>query len=421
MALPGAIDYDMPKFDMAKAKQLLEESGVPKDQWEISWVAYGGVDVLKNVALLFQANAGQLGIKVNIMQGDWGVMWDKQKNLETSFNVYPFRNWPDYATINPDATFHTQEHVSFNFSYYSNPQVDAWIEEGTANEAADKAKCYEAWQSAYKQVVADSAAMWIADTQRLVVHRADLEGIQTDAAYRRCSSTACTARTPDRRRNGPETGRTAWRVSSSSDLILMVGTLVGVLTVTFVLTHILPGSPVEMMLGHRPTQDQIEAAKHALGLDLPLWQQYLRFLGEAVRGDFGKSFLTNQTVLHDIGLRLMATLELTTLAMLCTLLIGVPIGVLSAVKANSMIDHVVRSLSVAGVALPAFLLGMLLQMMFYGWLGLLPLSGRMTGTVLLDQRLPRRDRSLSRRHPARLAIRSPSGMPRPTSCCRWSR
>src|SRR5215471_17013465 len=149
-------------------------------------------------------------------------------------------------------------------------------------------------------------------------------------------------------------------------LILMVGTLIGVLTVTFVLTHILPGSPVEMMLGHRPTPDQVAAAKHELGLDLPLWQQYLRFLGEIARGHFGKSFLTNQPVLQDIAQRLMATVELTTLAMICIILIGIPIGVLSAVKANSPIDHFVRTLSVAGVAL----------------------QGRMTSTVLLDHHFP---------------------------------
>ncbi|HZT19399.1 MAG TPA: ABC transporter permease, partial [Dongiaceae bacterium] len=171
-------------------------------------------------------------------------------------------------------------------------------------------------------------------------------------------------------------------------LILMVGTLIGVLTVTFVLTHILPGSPVEVMLGHRPTADQVQAAKHELGLDLPLWRQYLRFLAEVGQGHFGKSFLTNQPVLQDIAQRLMATVELTTLAMICILAIGVPIGVLSAVKANSPIDHFVRSLSVAGVALPAFMLGMLLQMTFYGWLGWLPLQGRMASTVLLDHRFP---------------------------------
>jgi peptide/nickel transport system substrate-binding protein len=183
MAMPGAIKYDMPTFDLDKAKQLLEESGVPKDQWEISWVAYSGVDVLKNIALLFQAQAAQLGVKVNIMQGDWGVMWDKQKSLETSFNVFPFRNWPDYATINPDPIFHTQEQTSFNFSHYSDPQVDEWIDDGVKNEATDKPKCYEEWQSAYKKAIADSAAMWLADNQRVIVHRSNLKGVVSDAAY----------------------------------------------------------------------------------------------------------------------------------------------------------------------------------------------------------------------------------------------
>jgi peptide/nickel transport system permease protein len=171
-------------------------------------------------------------------------------------------------------------------------------------------------------------------------------------------------------------------------LILLVGTLVGVLTVTFVLTRILPGSPVEVMLGHKPTPEQIEAVKHQLGLDLPLWRQYLRFLGEIAQGNFGKSFLTSQPVLHDIGQKLMATVELTTLAVICVVLIGIPIGVLSAVKANSPIDHFVRSLSVAGVALPGFMLGMLLQMVFYGGLHWLPLQGRMTSTILLDHQFP---------------------------------
>jgi peptide/nickel transport system permease protein len=171
-------------------------------------------------------------------------------------------------------------------------------------------------------------------------------------------------------------------------LILMVGTLIGVLTVTFVLTHILPGSPVEVMLGHRPTPDQIAAVKHQLGLDLPLWRQYLRFLGEIGQGHFGKSFLTSQPVLQDISGRLMATVELTTLAMISIILVGVPIGVLAAVRANAPIDHFVRSLSVAGVALPGFMLGMLLQMIFYGWLGWLPLQGRMASTVLLDHHFP---------------------------------
>jgi peptide/nickel transport system permease protein len=171
-------------------------------------------------------------------------------------------------------------------------------------------------------------------------------------------------------------------------LILLVGTLIGVLTITFVLTHILPGSPVEVMLGHRPTQEQIAAVTHRLGLDLPLWEQYLRFIGEIARGEFGQSFLTNQPVVQDIQQRLMATVELTTLAVIAICVIGIPIGVLSAVKANSPLDHVVRSLTVAGVALPGFMVAMLLQMAFYGKLGLLPLQGRMASAVLLDHHFP---------------------------------
>lgn len=167
-------------------------------------------------------------------------------------------------------------------------------------------------------------------------------------------------------------------------LILLLFTLLGVLTVTFFLTRILPGSPEAMILGRRPTNEQIEAVRHQLGLDLPLYQQYFRFVGEIAQGQFGKSFLTSRPVLTDIGEKLMATVELTTLAMLAILLIGIPVGVLSAVKANTPIDHVVRSLSVAGVALPSFMLGMMLQMLFYGYLRWLPLQGRMTSTVLLD-------------------------------------
>ena len=183
MAMPGAKELNMPKFDLDKAKQLIEESGVPEDQRKITWVAYGGIDVLKNVALLFQANAKKVGVDVEIVQGDWGVMWDKQKKVETSFNVYPFRNWPDYATISPAALLRTQEKVSFNLSHYSDPQVDAWIDEGTKLEAVDKAKSAEAWGNAYQKAIDDAAVMFIADTLRIIPHRADIEGVVTDPAY----------------------------------------------------------------------------------------------------------------------------------------------------------------------------------------------------------------------------------------------
>lgn len=167
-------------------------------------------------------------------------------------------------------------------------------------------------------------------------------------------------------------------------LILLVATLIGVVTITFVLSRVLPGSPIELMIGGHPTQEQIDVLKHAYGLDLPLHEQYFRFIGETLRGDFGVSLHTKQPVVEDIAERSMATLELTTLAVILIIVIGVPIGVISAVRSNTMVDHAARTLSIAGVALPVFMAGILLQMLFYGWLGWLPLQGRMSSMVMLD-------------------------------------
>ena len=185
MAMPGAKELNIPKFNIEEAKKLIEESGVPPEQRKITWVAYGSVDVLKNVALLFQANAKKAGLEVEIAQGDWGVMWDKQKKFETSFNVYPYRNWPDYPTIQPSPTLKTQKEgeISFNFSYLSDPEIDAWIDEGTAAEAVDKAKASEAWNKAYQKAIDEGATVNLADTKRVITHSAKLEGITTDAAY----------------------------------------------------------------------------------------------------------------------------------------------------------------------------------------------------------------------------------------------
>lgn len=171
-------------------------------------------------------------------------------------------------------------------------------------------------------------------------------------------------------------------------LILLVGTLIGVLTVMFFLTRILPGSPEAMILGRKPTPEQIMAVRHELGLDLPLWHQYIRYIGEILQGQFGKSFLTSNPVLFDIGQKLMATVELTTIALFAIIGLGIPVGVISAVRANTPVDHVVRTSSILGVALPSFMLGMMLQMLFYGFLHWLPLQGRMTSTIMLDHQFP---------------------------------
>ena len=171
-------------------------------------------------------------------------------------------------------------------------------------------------------------------------------------------------------------------------VVMMAGILIGVLVITFVLSRVLPGSPVEMMLGHRPTQAQIDAAKHELGLDRPLPVQFARYVADAARGDLGVSLRTGRPVTEDIFDRMTATFELTTLAVILVVLVGVPLGVLSAVRQNSPLDQAARTFSIAGMALPMFLTGMLLQMLFYGDLQWLPLQGRIGAEILLDYPFP---------------------------------
>ena len=167
-------------------------------------------------------------------------------------------------------------------------------------------------------------------------------------------------------------------------LAMLVVILFGVLTITFALSRVLPSSPVEIMLGHRPTPEQVEAAKQELGLDRPLHEQFVTYLGDILSGDFGVSLRTGRPVLGDLAERAAATFELTTIAVILVVLIGVPLGVLSAVRRNSLADHAARTFSIAGMALPVFLIGMLLQMLFYGSLRILPLQSRIGSEILLD-------------------------------------
>jgi peptide/nickel transport system permease protein len=167
-------------------------------------------------------------------------------------------------------------------------------------------------------------------------------------------------------------------------LVQMFFILLGVLTLTFLLSRVLPGSPVEMMLGHRPSVEQIEAARAELGLDKPVAVQFLVYLKDLAQGDLGTSLRTGQPVTSDLYKRFGATFELTTLALMIVIIVGIPLGVLSAVRQNTWPDHVVRTTSIAGMALPVFLIAMLMQMVFYGRLGWFPLQGRIDAEIALD-------------------------------------
>jgi peptide/nickel transport system permease protein len=167
-------------------------------------------------------------------------------------------------------------------------------------------------------------------------------------------------------------------------MILMIGILFGVLTITFFVGRVLPNSPATLVLGDRPTAEQVATAEEELGLDKPLIVQYALYVGQVAQGNFGKSLRTHQPVLVEIRNRMGATFELTTLAIIIVIVVGVPLGVLSAVWQNSWIDNLARAGGVGGVAIPAFMLAMILQIVFYGQLNWLPLQGRMDSVTLLD-------------------------------------
>lgn len=152
--------------------------------------------------------------------------------------------------------------------------------------------------------------------------------------------------------------------------------MIGVSIVVFLLARVIPSDPVGRWIGFRAKEEQRERARIELGLDKPLYIQYLSYMSGFVRGDWGTSLYTHQPVLRDIATYLPASLELIVFGMTAALLLGVPLGILSAVKNGTIIDHASRVLSLAGIALPTFWLAMVLQLLFFRELRLLPLSGR---------------------------------------------
>lgn len=161
----------------------------------------------------------------------------------------------------------------------------------------------------------------------------------------------------------------------------------GVAVVAFLFLRFLPGDPVEIMLGDAQASNaQIAALRGELNLDKPLLEQLGLFLGGVLRGDFGTSFVKNQPVAMLILQALPATIELTLATVLTAILIALPVGVVSALKAGSWLDRTVLSGALLGVSMPAFWFGLLLILLFSVKLHLLPTSGRITATLSVEER-----------------------------------
>jgi peptide/nickel transport system permease protein len=172
-------------------------------------------------------------------------------------------------------------------------------------------------------------------------------------------------------------------------------TLLGLAAVTFLIGRVVPIDPVIAIVGDRAPAQVYERVRQELGLDLPLVQQFWIYLKKAVSGDFGNSVLTTNPVMTDIANAFPATLEIATLGTLIGVILGIPLGILAAVKRGSFIDQFVRVLGLAGYSIPIFWLGLMGLLVFYAKLGWVAGPGRLdvtysylytpvTNIVLLD-------------------------------------
>ncbi len=152
--------------------------------------------------------------------------------------------------------------------------------------------------------------------------------------------------------------------------------VLGVVTLVFLMVHLIPGDPVEIMLGETAMAAQKQAMRSELGLDKPIAEQYASYLSNLLRGDLGKSIKTGEPVFAEIASRWPATMELALFALLVSWAVSIPLGVLAAARRGTLVDKGSLFFSMLGVAMPNFWLGPLLILVFSIWLGWLPVSGK---------------------------------------------
>ena len=159
----------------------------------------------------------------------------------------------------------------------------------------------------------------------------------------------------------------------------MIPITLGILTLVFSLIHMIPGDPAVQIAGENARPEDIQQVRQQLGLNQPLWSQYMHYITRLAHGDFGTSFRTGTSVSKEIFARYPATIELALGAMLIALAVAFPLGIISAIHRNSWIDNVARFFALLGVSMPSFFLGPLLIIGFAIKLNWFPVSGRDEG------------------------------------------
>ena len=189
-----------------------------------------------------------------------------------------------------------------------------------------------------------------------------------------------------------------WVKPAAVSLGSIAVTILGLLFVTFVIGRVMPIDPVLSIVGERASKETYDAVYRELGLDQPILVQFLYYLWDVIRGDFGMSLLNARPVAEDIARVFPATMELATLGVIVGILLGVPLGVLAAVRRGSWIDQVARVIALVGYSMPIFWLGLMGLLLFYGILGWVGGPGRqgifyvdmvpsVTGMILIDTAL----------------------------------
>jgi peptide/nickel transport system permease protein len=160
-------------------------------------------------------------------------------------------------------------------------------------------------------------------------------------------------------------------------IAVLIGTMIGLAALTFLITNVAPGDPARLVAGPDATNDMVETIRVEYGLDRPLIEQFAIYMGDLFTGDLGRSIVSTRPVIDELARYVPATLELVLVAMTLGVLVGIPLGMLSAVYRDRWLDQLTRILSISGVALPAFWFGILLQLFFAVRLGWLPVSGQL--------------------------------------------
>ena len=159
--------------------------------------------------------------------------------------------------------------------------------------------------------------------------------------------------------------------------ITFIPTLIGLTLLVFVISHVVPADPARLWAGGlRARPEVVEAIRQRYHLNEPLHVQYWYYVSDLAKGDWGISPETHRPVFADLATYFPATLELAIVSMILVILVGIPLGIISAIKRDTWIDHVVRIFALSGISLPVFGLALILQWVFYYALGILPASGR---------------------------------------------